>query len=106
MQQAHVSVMSSRHEAGPLALLEAAAVGVPTVGTAVGHILEWAPNAAIAVPVGDAEALAAAVHRVLSDETLRLRLARAARLWALREDADYTLACFERLYSDLLHPDH
>jgi glycosyltransferase involved in cell wall biosynthesis len=101
MQQAHVSVISSRHEAGPLALLEAAAVGVPTVGTAVGHVVEWAPEAAIAVPVGDSEALAAAMHRVLSDEPLRLRLARAAWLWALREDADYTAACFERLYSEL-----
>jgi glycosyltransferase involved in cell wall biosynthesis len=102
MQQAHVSVISSRHEAGPLALLEAAAVGVPTVGTAVGHICEWATDAALAVPVGDSEALAAALHQILSDEPLRLRLARAARLWALREDADYTAACFESLYSELL----
>jgi glycosyltransferase involved in cell wall biosynthesis len=103
MQQAHVSVISSRHEAGPLVLLEAAAVGVPTVGTAVGHIFEWATDAAIAVPVGDSAALAAALHQVLSDEPLRLRLARAAWLRALREDADYTAACFERLYSELLH---
>lgn len=103
MQQAHVSVISSRHEAGPLALLEAAAVGVPTVGTAVGHIVEWAPDAAIAVPPGDSAALAAALHRILSDEPLRLRLAHAAWLWALREDADYSAACFERLYSELSH---
>ncbi|MGH8200111.1 MAG: glycosyltransferase family 4 protein [Steroidobacteraceae bacterium] len=102
MQQAHVSVISSRHEAGPVALLEAAAVGVPTVGTAVGHVQEWATEAATAVPVGDAAALAAALHRVLSDEPLRLRLARAAWLRALREDADYTAACFGRLYCELL----
>jgi glycosyltransferase involved in cell wall biosynthesis len=102
MQRAHVSVISSRHEAGPVVLLEAAAVGVPTVGTAVGHIHEWASDAALAVPVGDSDALAAALHQVLSDEVLRLRLARAAWLRALREDADYTAACFERLYSELL----
>ena len=102
MQQAHVSVICSRHEAGPVAVLEAAAVGVPTVGTAVGHIAELASDAAIAVPVADAEALAAALDRVLRDEPLRLRLARAAWLWALREDADYTAACFERLYTELL----
>jgi glycosyltransferase involved in cell wall biosynthesis len=101
VQQAHVSVISSRHEAGPIVLLEAAMVGVPTVGTAVGHIVEWAPGAALSVPVGDWEALAAAMHRILSDESLRLRVARAARLWALREDADYTAACFESLYSEL-----
>jgi glycosyltransferase involved in cell wall biosynthesis len=104
MQQAHVSVISSRHEAGPLALLEAAAVGVPTVGTAVGHIMEWAPEAAVAVPIGNAEALAAALRQVLADEALRLRLARAAQLWALREDADYTAACFDTVYSELLRP--
>jgi len=103
MQRAHVSVISSRHEAGPIVLLEAAAVGVPTVGTAVGHIAEWAPDAAMAVPVGDCTALAGAMHRVLSDEPLRLRLARAAWLWALREDADYTAACFEKLYAGLAH---
>lgn len=104
MRHAHVSVISSRHEAGPLALLEAAAVGIPTVGTAVGHIVEWAPDAAIAVPVGDPVALAAALHQVLSDESLRLRLAHIAWRWALREDADYTVACFEKLYSELLLP--
>jgi glycosyltransferase involved in cell wall biosynthesis len=102
MRQAHVSVISSRHEAGPMVALEAAAVGVPTVGTAVGHIAEWAPEAAIAVPVGDDEALAAALDRVLRDEPLRLRLAQAAWLRALREDADYTAACFERLYAELV----
>lgn len=101
MQQAHLSVISSRHEAGPVVLLEAAAVGIPTVGTAVGHIAEWAPRAAIAVPVGDAKALAAALDQVLRDEEMRLRLARAAWRWALREDADYTAACFERLYVDI-----
>ncbi len=37
-------IISSRHEAGPLAVLEAAVKGVPTVGTAVGHIAEWAPQ--------------------------------------------------------------
>jgi len=102
MQQAHVSVICSRHEAGPVAVLEAAAVGIPFVGTAVGHIAEWAPDAAIAVPVGDANALAAALDEVLRDEPLRQRLARAAWRLALREDADYTAACFERVYSELL----
>src|SRR6185312_13398369 len=71
MRQAHVSVICSRHEAGPLVLLEAAAVGVPTIGTAVGHIVEWAPEAAMAVAIGDPGALAAAIDKVLRDEPLR-----------------------------------
>lgn len=101
MQVAHVLVVSSRHEAGPVALIEAAALGVPTVGTAVGHVAEWAPEAAVAVPVGDAQSLAAALRLVLSDEGLRLRLARAAWTRAVWEDADYTARCFEALYEEL-----
>lgn len=102
MQAAHVLVVSSRHEAGPIVVLEAAALGVPTVGTAVGHVAEWAPDAALAVPVGDGQSLAAALCLVLRDETLRLRLARAAWIRALREDADYTAGCFEAIYKELV----
>ena len=101
MQAAHVLVVSSRHEAGPVAVLEAAALGVPTVGTAVGHVAEWAPEAALAVPVCDAQSLAAALLVVLTDEDLRLRLARAAWTRAVWEDADYTARCFEALYEEL-----
>lgn len=101
MQAAHVHVVSSRHEAGPVAVLEAAALGVPTVGTAVGHVAEWAPEGALAVPVSDPQSLAAALRQVLTDEDLRLRLARAAWTRAVWEDADYTARCFEALYEEL-----
>ena len=101
VRSADLLVMSSRHEAGPLALLEAAAVGVPTVGTAVGHIAEWSPEAALAVPVSDPEALANAIRTVLAHEELRLRLAHAALARALRENADATAAAFEALYTRL-----
>jgi glycosyltransferase involved in cell wall biosynthesis len=101
MARADLLVMSSLHEAGPLVLLEAAVAGVPTVGTAVGHIAEWAPAAALAVPVGDANALAAAVAQVIDDDALRMRLAREAQRIALAEDADYTATCFQSLYEEL-----
>jgi glycosyltransferase involved in cell wall biosynthesis len=91
-------VMSSLHEAGPLVLLEAAVAGVPTVGTAVGHIAEWAGTAALAVPVGDADALAEAMSRLLDDDALRMRLANEAQRRALAEDADHTAATFEVMY--------
>jgi glycosyltransferase involved in cell wall biosynthesis len=101
MEASHVHVMSSRHEAGPLVALEAAAAGVPTAGTDVGHLREWAPHAAVTAPVGDAPALAAAIGRLLDDEELRLDLARAAAAIALREDADHTATQFQAMYRRL-----
>lgn len=101
VEAADLMIISSRHEAGPLALLEAAVAGVPAVGTAVGHVAEWAPQAAVAVPIGDSCALAAAIRRLLHDEELRLRIAREALQRAAREDADYTAAGFQRLYASL-----
>jgi len=104
-ERADVNLISSRHEGGPLVVLETAVVGVPSVGTAVGHLAEWAAlpePAALAVPVGDSKALAAAVARLLADEDLRLRLAHAAQAEALREDADHTAALFTALHAGVL----
>ena len=98
MEAADLLVISSRHEAGPLVVLEAAIAGVPTVGTAVGHIAEWAPSAALAVPVANPARLAHAICLVLSNEGCRLYLARAAQGRALLEDADFTARAFESLY--------
>jgi glycosyltransferase involved in cell wall biosynthesis len=98
---ADLLVIASRHEAGPLVALEAAVAGVPTVGTAVGHLLEWAPGAAATAPVGDATALAGAIARVLGDESLRLAMATAAQRIALAEDADRTAQAFEALYREV-----
>lgn len=101
-ERAHLHVLSSRHEAGPMVALEAAVLGIPSVGTAVGHLAEWVPEAALAVPVGDAAALASAMARLAGDEALRLRLAARAQQRALAEDAEHTAACFEALYRELV----
>jgi glycosyltransferase involved in cell wall biosynthesis len=102
LESAHLLVMSSRHETGPLVMLEAAVAGVPTVGTAVGHIAEWAPGAAIAVPIGDAAELASAIGRLLANEELRLQIAMCAMRRAIAEDADHTAARFQDLYAQLV----
>jgi glycosyltransferase involved in cell wall biosynthesis len=101
VEAADLMIMSSRHETGPLAMLEAAVAGVPTVGTAVGHVAEWAPHAAVAVPIGDWARLAGAIRQLLNDEDLRVRIAREALQRATREDADYTAERFQALYSSL-----
>jgi glycosyltransferase involved in cell wall biosynthesis len=102
MEAAHLHVISSRHEAGPLVLLEAAVAGVPTVGTSVGHVAEWSPGAALAVPPGDVTALAAAIRLLIEDESQRLELAARAQQRALAEDADFTARTFEALYRRIL----
>ncbi|WP_115511975.1 MULTISPECIES: glycosyltransferase family 4 protein [Xanthomonas] len=101
MLAADLLVMSSLHEAGPMVLLEAGVAGVPTVGTAVGHLVEWAPIAALAVPPGDWAGMAEAIRQVLGDDELRLRLAWAAQCRALREDAAMTTRLFEQIYRQL-----
>jgi glycosyltransferase involved in cell wall biosynthesis len=102
VEAADLMVLSSRHETGPLAVLEAAVAGVPTVGTSVGHVAEWAPSAALSAPIGDWARLAAAVRRLLDDEDLRMSLAREAQQRATREDAEHTAAQFRGLYARLL----
>ena len=101
VERADLLIVSSRHEAGPLVMLEAAAVGVPTVGTAVGHVCEWSPAAAFSVPVGAPARLAAAIGTLLDDEELRFRIATEAFSRASREDANYTAQHFQELYADL-----
>jgi glycosyltransferase involved in cell wall biosynthesis len=102
MSQADLCVMSSLHEAGPVAMLEAATLGIPTVGTRVGHVAEFAPEAAVATPVGDASALGSAIAALLADDERRCELGRQAQLRALAEDADHTGRAFECLYERLV----
>lgn len=97
--RADLMVVSSLSEGAPIAMLEAAVAGIPTVGTAVGHVAEYAPDAAIAVPPRDVEGLAAAVLRLAGDEELRLAMAGAAQARAVEEDADSTAAAFLDLYA-------
>jgi glycosyltransferase involved in cell wall biosynthesis len=98
VEAADLLLVSSRHEGDPIALLEAAVAGVPAVGTSVGHLAEWAPDACLAVPVGDHVALAAAAAALLSDDERRLRLAHRAQSLALALDADRTAASVLRHY--------
>jgi glycosyltransferase involved in cell wall biosynthesis len=102
VETADLALITSRHEAGPVALLEAAAVGVPTVGTAVGHLAEWSPDASLAVPCRDFAALAATLETLLDNEDLRLKIAECARRRAELEDADATARAFNDTYSRLV----
>jgi len=101
MRGSHLLLHSSLSEAAPVVFLEAAACGLPTVGTAVGMIADAAPEAAVAVPVGDHESLANATIALLRDENTRLRLRNQALVYAHRRDANCTTEQFEALYRGL-----
>ncbi len=74
-------LMTSQFEGLPIALLEAMAMTVPPVVTAVGGIPELVTTGAngFARPYGDVEALADDLIRLLRDESHRRSLGRAAR---------------------------
>lgn len=98
---AHLFIQSSRHEAAGVAVLEAAAARVPTVGTRLGYVADWAPSAAMAVPCRDPESLAEGIVTLLADTSMRERLASEAERRARAHDADWTAARFEAIYQDV-----
>lgn len=105
LQQADLHVMSARHDAGPVAALEAAACGLATVGTDVGHLADWArsdPPAALTVPPRRADLLSHAIGEVLSDAGRRSALAAAAGSFARRHDRRATVDAFDQLLSGLV----
>jgi glycosyltransferase involved in cell wall biosynthesis len=101
MQSADAFVLSSIVEGLPVALLEAAASGIPAVATDAGGVRETVP--ALLVPPGNPEALAEAMNRLMSlpaDE--RRALGRAARERALAEwDWKVITEHWVRLYEEL-----
>ena len=97
-RRADVYVQSSLHESAPAVILEAAASGLPIVGTDVGYVADWAGESALAVPDNDPRALAGALLRVLTDSGERARLSAAARRAVADYDADLTTARLEAHY--------
>lgn len=100
-RSAHLYVQSSRHEGGGMAVLEAAAAGLPIVGTQVGHVSDLAPHGAVAVRPADPSTLAAAIVRLLQSPQERYAIADVARQVAVSHDADWTARELMALYASL-----
>jgi glycosyltransferase involved in cell wall biosynthesis len=99
-----VSVLASRHEGLPRAVVESLAAGVPVVATAVDGTPEVVTPGVngFLVPAGDVSALAAAVVDLLDRPRLRAEMAAAAPTGLDEFDIDLMVRQQEELYRCLL----
>jgi glycosyltransferase involved in cell wall biosynthesis len=97
---AEVFVLSSRSEGLPMSILEAMAAGLPVVASAVGGIPELVVDGetGLLVPPGDAEALADALRKLVTDPELRRRFGAATRA---RVEERFSLAQTRRAHVEL-----
>ena len=91
-------------EASGLILLEAGLFGLPVVASASGGIPEVVAHEStgLLAPEGDADALAAAMLRLISDPALAARLGAANRRRALERNWSWYMGEQRRLYDEAL----
>jgi glycosyltransferase involved in cell wall biosynthesis len=101
---ADLFVLSSRHEGLPIALLEAMALGVPPIATAVGGIPEVVTDGVdgVLVEPGDPRALAEAIRGLAADPARRRELGLAAGRRAADFDITRAQQELERRYGRLV----
>ncbi|MGQ0549352.1 MAG: glycosyltransferase [Armatimonadota bacterium] len=99
-----IFVLSSIYEGLPVALLEAMALGKPSVVTRVGGIPEATDEASsLLVPPEDPQALADALSALVASPDLRVRMGTAARARArTRYGVGHMVAAIEQVYAGLL----
>jgi glycosyltransferase involved in cell wall biosynthesis len=105
LRRAHFTVVPSiLPEAFGLAALETAAAGKPIVASDIGGLRDVVVDGetGLLVSPGDAEAMAAALRRLLADAGLRERMGAAARLQAARFGPDAVVPRFEEAYEAAL----
>ena len=86
----------------PVSVIEACAAGLPVVATRVGGLADLLDDGetGLLVPPGDADAMTAAVDRLLSDPDLAERLSRQGAELAARCRWDQVLPLWEQAFAD------
>ena len=105
LKTARVFLLPSGSESFGLAALEALACGVPVVASRIGGVPEVISDGktGFLLPMGDVEAMAQAVRRLLEDDRLQLTMAEAARADAVaRFPRAPMVTRYEELYRRLL----
>jgi glycosyltransferase involved in cell wall biosynthesis len=99
-----VFALSSEHEGLSIALVEALALGRPSVVPRVGGLAEVIEDKkqGILVPDGDVSSLANGITRLLRDPTLRAEMGEAGRARARIFDIRRAVARMEEVYQELL----
>jgi glycosyltransferase involved in cell wall biosynthesis len=100
---ADLLVQPSHADAMPLTVLEAMAVGVPVVATAVGDVPAMlAGRAGLTIPAEDREALEAALTELLADPAKRAEMGAAGEEIAAARDSSKMIDSYEALFEAAL----
>ncbi|WP_405878064.1 glycosyltransferase [Streptomyces sp. NBC_01384] len=103
LARADVVVLPSLFEGSSNAVMEAMAVGLPVVATAVGGTPELLEGRGVLVAPADATSLANGLHQVLGDQEAAAALGRRGREWAMANlTADVMVDRYVSLYRKLL----
>jgi glycosyltransferase involved in cell wall biosynthesis len=103
LSAADLFVLMSRREGLSFALVEAMAHGLPAIVADIPENVEAVGDSGIAVPYGDANAIAGALRRLTTDTLERTRLAECARRRAETEfSADRMVERTRAVYDDVL----
>jgi glycosyltransferase involved in cell wall biosynthesis len=104
LDRADIFLNTSRIDNAPVTLVEAMACGLPVVTTDAGGIPELVRHEhdALLAPVGDADALADQVRRVLTEPGLAAHLSRNGRESAAQHDWSVVLPMWQELFQEVV----
>lgn len=104
LQSGDIFINTTNVDNTPVSVLEAMACGLSVVSTNVGgipYLLDDEKNALL-IPPNDSDAMAAAVHRVITEPGLSARLSENGRKLAEQSDWEYVYPLWRKIFEDVL----